>query len=113
MKIEVKTELSTPIKDLSQAKKKIIYIVSKQVRKDSNYFIPKREGDLEDSSFVHSNLENGHIEWNTPYARRLYWNPQYNFRKDKNPNARGKWFEHAKKEHLSEWLNIAYKRWNE
>ena len=29
----------------------------------------------------------------TPYARRLYFHPEYNFRKDKNPNAGGMWFE--------------------
>lgn len=28
-----------------------------------------------------------------PYARRLYFHPEYNFRKDKNPNAGGMWFE--------------------
>ena len=29
----------------------------------------------------------------TPYARRLYYHPEYNFRKNNNPNAGGKWFE--------------------
>ena len=29
----------------------------------------------------------------TPYARRLYYHPEYNFQKDKNPNAGAKWFE--------------------
>lgn len=29
----------------------------------------------------------------TPYARRLYFHPEYNFQKDKNPNAGGQWFE--------------------
>lgn len=29
----------------------------------------------------------------TPYARRLYYHPEYNFRKDENPNARGEWYE--------------------
>lgn len=28
----------------------------------------------------------------TPYARRLYFHPEYNFRTDKNPNAGGMWF---------------------
>ena len=32
----------------------------------------------------------------TPYARRLYFNPQYNFNSSKNVNARGEWWE--------EWL---------
>lgn len=29
----------------------------------------------------------------TPYARRLYFHPEYNFQKGKNPNASGMWFE--------------------
>lgn len=29
----------------------------------------------------------------TPYARRLYMHPEYNFRKNKNKNAGGEWFE--------------------
>ena len=29
----------------------------------------------------------------TPYARRLYFHPEYNFNKTKNPNAGGMWFE--------------------
>ena len=29
----------------------------------------------------------------TPYARRLYFHPEYNFKKDGNPNAGGMWFE--------------------
>ncbi len=29
----------------------------------------------------------------TPYARRLYFHPEYNFRTVENRNARGKWFE--------------------
>ena len=28
----------------------------------------------------------------TPYARRLYFHPEYHFRKGENPNARGKWY---------------------
>lgn len=28
-----------------------------------------------------------------PYARRLYFHPEYKFRKDDNPNAGGLWFE--------------------
>jgi len=29
----------------------------------------------------------------TPYARRLYYHPEYNFQTDENPNAKGHWFE--------------------
>lgn len=30
---------------------------------------------------------------NTPYARRLYFHPEYHFSKEENPNAKGKWYE--------------------
>lgn len=29
----------------------------------------------------------------TPYARRIYYHPEYNFRTDKNPNAGAMWFQ--------------------
>lgn len=29
----------------------------------------------------------------TPYARRLYFHPEYNFNREHNKNAGGKWFE--------------------
>lgn len=28
----------------------------------------------------------------TPYARRMYFHPEYHFKKDENPNAKGKWY---------------------
>lgn len=28
----------------------------------------------------------------TPYARRLYYHPEYDFKTDNNPNAQGEWF---------------------
>lgn len=30
---------------------------------------------------------------NTPYARRMYFHPEYNFKKFENANAQGKWLE--------------------
>lgn len=33
------------------------------------------------------------IAVDTPYARRLYFHPEYNFQKDNNPNAKGRWFD--------------------
>lgn len=29
----------------------------------------------------------------TPYSRRMYFHPEYNFSKKENPNARGNWYE--------------------
>lgn len=82
------------------------YIMDNQVLKDSNFFIPQDERYLEKSSFLHSKLGQGKIVWITPYARRLYYNPQYNFSKDKNPNAQGLWFEAAKALYKDKWTKM-------
>lgn len=58
--------------------------------------VPKDTGELERSGFVDtSNIDKGEVSilFDTPYARRLYWHPEFNFRKDKNPNAQGKWMQ--------------------
>ncbi|MFC5773692.1 minor capsid protein [Ectobacillus antri] len=90
-----------------QALNKAQLALDEQILKDSNNFIPKDTGALEQSSLRFSRTGEGHIEWNTPYARRLYYNPQYNFSQDKNPNAQGLWFEEAKARHGSDWEKIA------
>jgi hypothetical protein len=48
------------------------------------------------STFIDdSNKSKGEIRivTDTPYARRMYYHPEYNFKKDKNKNAGGLWFE--------------------
>lgn len=50
----------------------------------------------------------------TPYARRLYFHPEYNFRTKENPNAQGKWLEPwisgDKKDRCSETFKRYYKQ---
>ena len=59
--------------------------------------MPYDTGNLQrDNTFVdYSKSKNGLVSLisQTPYARRLYFHPEFNFRKDKNPNAQGKWLE--------------------
>ena len=57
--------------------------------------IPRREGILQhDTSPDFSQSAEGHVEVasSTPYARRLYYHPEYNFSKEENPNAGAEWF---------------------
>ena len=62
--------------------------------------MPRDTGNLQnESTFVDTSL----INWNkvslvssTPYARRLYFHPEYNFHQDKNTAAQGEW--------LTQWL---------
>ena len=49
-----------------------------------------------DSTFVdYSESKSGKVTLvsSTPYARRLYFHPEYHFDKGENPNAKGKWLE--------------------
>ncbi|SIR95436.1 Minor capsid protein [Bacillus cereus] len=89
-----------------EATEKAQLALDQQVLKDSNFYIPKDTGEVERSGIRFSRPGEGHIEWNTPYARRIYYNPQYNFSKQPNSNAQGLWFEEAKARHVRDWTRI-------
>ena len=59
--------------------------------------MPFDTGNLQnDSTFLDdSQKEQGRVSVvsSTPYARRLYYHPEYNFKTTNNRNAGGKWFE--------------------
>lgn len=59
--------------------------------------VPRDIGNLQGESFFVDTSESGSgkvsLVHSTPYARRLYFHPEYNFSRDENPNAKGKWFE--------------------
>lgn len=49
--------------------------------------VPKDKGVLEESAATFQEEKVGGISWNTPYARKLFFNPQFNFSKLVNINA--------------------------
>ena len=59
--------------------------------------IPFDEGTLQNvqSGVNKDSLNKGQLEiyHDTPYAARLYYNPQYDFNQEFNPNAKGEWWE--------------------
>lgn len=56
--------------------------------------MPMDTGHLQNVQTSYLVTENGvELVSSTPYARRLYFNPQFNFRTDKNPHAGGLWFD--------------------
>lgn len=65
-------------------------IVQKQV-------IPRKDGHLQGEKFYVDNSKSHlgivRLVFEGPYARRLYYHPEYNFSHAENPNAKGKWFE--------------------
>lgn len=99
MRIEVNIKLDNQkIAKLEEACLKALEMTAEAVLSDirTSAVVPKDTGELERSGFVDlSEIKNSiaRIIFDTPYARRLYWHPEYNFRTDKNVNAKGKWME--------------------
>lgn len=86
------------VRKLTEAQKKAVELTAEAVKSDivTSAVVPKQVGILERSASVdNSSLNQGQVSvvYNSPYARRLYWHPEYDFRTDKNPNAQGKWMQ--------------------
>lgn len=99
MKAKVKIKLDrAKINTLINARNKALEQTTEAILSDikTSAVVPKDTGELERSGFVDlSRINDGiaSINFDTPYARRLYWHPEYNFRQDKNTNAQGKWMQ--------------------
>lgn len=76
--------------------------------------MPRDTGHLQnDSTFVdYSKSKSGVVSLisQTPYARRLYFHPEYNFRTTENPNAQGKWLEPWISGDKKDWCLEEFKR---
>ena len=59
--------------------------------------MPRDTGNLQNESTVVdiSQSKSGRVSIvsSTPYARRLYFHPEYHFQTEANPHARGKWYD--------------------
>ena len=90
------------INELSQAAVRALELTAEELHTEvvQAQVMPFDTGHLEeDATFVdYSNSQNGKVTLvsSTPYARRLYYHPEYNFQTKENPNAKGKW--------LDDWL---------
>lgn len=57
--------------------------------------VPFDTGNLQNDSTFLDDSQNGKVSIvsSTPYARRLYFHPEYNYRRNNNANAGGRWFD--------------------
>lgn len=102
--------------------------MGKDIIATSNKLAPWGEGNLMDSVMNNSDLENGIIAWNTPYAQYLYYGvlmvgkngsawaklgekkkvkvpeQKLNFATD-HQNSQMMWFHKAKDIHCDQWIN--------
>lgn len=93
---------------------KAAVVAGEEMLQDCNFYAPKREGTLIDSSITNSIIKTPVVHsaglsvfliWNTPYAHRLFYGWAFNFSKDANPNAMSMWYWEARSRHLNDWMN--------
>lgn len=100
MQVRSTVKLNMPrIKQLTQAAVIALELTGELLHEETQQaqVFPFDTGNLQnESTFVdYSQSKNGKVALvsNTPYARRLYYHPEYNFQTKENPNAKGMWYE--------------------
>lgn len=107
MKVKVKMN-NKVLRKLSNAQIRAAEMTVEAVKTDviAKNVMPFDSGTMQnDSTSVDtSKKSSGHftISSNTPYARRMYFHPEYNFQTTNNPNAQGRWYD--------PWINGKYKK---
>lgn len=81
---------------------KSLSILSEEILNDCNQYCKEDNGALIASSQIHSDLKAGKLVWQTPYARRQYWEIRTAYT-DTNPGARWKWAHYAKSKLMRKW----------
>lgn len=77
-------------------------LLSEEILNDCNLYCKEDTGTLIASSMLHSVPKEGKLIWQTPYAKRQYWEIRTAIT-DVNSQASWKWCEVAKRKHKSEW----------
>lgn len=90
---------------------RMIPAVAEQALADCNYFAKRDQGTLIESSETASDIQNGELVWNTPYAKKQYYTGTPS--KDVNPNASLMWCEEAKNAYGPDWQKVAQKQFEE
>ena len=77
--------------------------LSSQILGDCNQYVKVDQHTLESSSYAASDLNNGKLVWDTPYAKRQYWEIKTSL----TPGRTWKWCETAKRKFISDWQKLA------
>ena len=77
--------------------------LSTEVLADCNEYCKEDNHALIDSSLIHSEPDKGRLVWETPYAKRQYWEIKTSL----TPGRTWKWCETAKRKHKARWQRLA------
>lgn len=87
-------------------------MLSEEILADCNTYCKEDSRTLVESSLEHSIPKEGKLVWQTPYARRQYWEIEKAVKDDKE-TASWKWCHVAKANHLKKWIEKAQQKFDE
>lgn len=90
-----------------EAQGRVQQFIDSEVLRLCDPYVPMDTGQLKQSGTRHTKVGSGNVRYKTPYARRLYYNPQFNFQGA--PMRGAYWFERFKANHRDEVLRGAAK----
>lgn len=100
MKINVRTKINKgKLQQISTNAEKALIMTAEALKTDlyQSQTMPFDTGDMQNRhTFTDiTKIKKGTVKIvsSTPYARKVYFHPEYNFKKDKNENAQGRWFD--------------------
>ena len=88
---------------VEEAWKKGLYNLSNEILADCNEYCKEDNHILIDSSHSASIPSEGKLIWETPYAKRQYWEIKTSL----TPGRTWKWCETAKRKHKAHWEKLA------
>lgn len=94
---------------IDNAKEKMCWAISSEIMGDCNEYCKEDSSDLIRSSLIKSEPGKGVIVWDTPYAKRQYWEIKTSL----TPGRTWKWCETAKRKHKDQWQRKAQRRFLE
>lgn len=116
MKVNSKISINTQkIKQLTQAQITALEQTAEALHTEvvQAQVIPRDTGALQNENFFvdYSDSSRGRVTLahSTPYARRLYYHPEYDFQTKENPNAKAHWYEDWIEGNRKDFCKNAYK----
>ncbi len=83
---------------------KVQETIDRAAIKWTEMYTPYKTGRLMNSANTASQIGEGKVVYDTPYARKLYFSPQLNFNRTVHPQAGAYWFERMKADHTEDIL---------
>lgn len=102
MPISVKFDRAHVLEKFNVTNPAIMEPLAREVLADCNEFCKEDTGTLIASSLIHSRLSEGILIWQTPYAKKQYWQIRTAFT-DVNPQATWRWADAAKARYSARW----------